>query len=69
VQIAAAAEIYAKQEGIVNVYSDETPGREFVDRARASLTDEQVVRATEVGRRLTIKQVLDLAKMADRTPA
>ena len=26
VQIAAAAEIYAQQEGIVNVYSDETPG-------------------------------------------
>ena len=29
VQIAAAAEVYAGQEGIVNVYSDETPGREF----------------------------------------
>ncbi|MEP7379087.1 MAG: hypothetical protein ABI725_05930, partial [Chloroflexota bacterium] len=69
VQIAAAAEIYAKQEGIVNVYSDETPGREFVDRARAALTAEQVVLATEFGRRLTIEQVLDLAKMADRTPA
>ena len=42
VQIAAAAEVYAQQEGIVNVYSDETPGREFVDRARAALSAEDV---------------------------
>lgn len=69
VQMATAAEIYAKQEGIVNVYSDDTSGREFVDRARASLTDEQVVRATELGRRLTIKQVLDLARMPDTATA
>lgn len=60
VQIAAAAEVYADQEGIVNVYSGETPGREFVDRARASLSGEDVTRATELGSRLTIKQVLDL---------
>ena len=62
VQIASAAEVYADQEGIVNVYSDQTPGREFVDRARASLSEEDVTRATEMGRRLTIKQVLDLAR-------
>ena len=62
VQIAAAAEVLADQEGIVNVYSDQTPGREFVDRARASLSEEDVTRATEVGRRLTINQVLDLAR-------
>jgi len=61
VQIAAAAEVYAHQEGIVNVYSDETPGREFVDQARAALSAEEVARATEVGRRLTIKEALDLA--------
>ncbi|MEX1169031.1 MAG: adenylate/guanylate cyclase domain-containing protein [Chloroflexota bacterium] len=65
VQIAAAAEIYADQEGIVNVYSDQNPGREFVDRARASLSEEDVIRATELGRRLTIGQVLDLARVAD----
>jgi len=61
-QIAAAAEVYADQEGIVNVYSDQTPGREFVDRARASLSEEDVTRATEMGSRLTIKEVLDLAR-------
>ena len=63
VQIAAAAEVYAQQEGIVNVYSDETPGREFVDQARAALSADEVARATEAGRRLTIKEALDLARL------
>jgi tetratricopeptide (TPR) repeat protein len=44
VQIAAAAEVYAQQEGIVNVYTDEKPGREYVDRARAALSAEDVAR-------------------------
>ena len=63
IQIAAAAEVYAHQEGIVNVYSDETPGREFVDQARAALPADDVARATEVGSRLTIKEALDLARI------
>ncbi|SRR6266571_110053 len=62
VQIAAAAEVYAKQEGIVNVYSDETPGREFVEQARAALSADDIAHATELGRRLTIKEALDLAR-------
>jgi predicted ATPase len=65
VQIAAAAEVYAQDEGIVNVYSDETPGREFVDGARAALSTEEIARATQVGRRLTIKEALDLARTPD----
>jgi predicted ATPase len=65
VQIAAAAEVYAHQEGIVNVYTDEKPGREFVDRARAALSADDVARATEIGRRLTIKEALDLARIAE----
>jgi predicted ATPase/class 3 adenylate cyclase len=67
VQIAAAAEVYAHQEGIVNVYSDETPGREFVDQARGALSAEDVARATEVGSKLTIGGVLDLARLAQTT--
>lgn len=62
VQIAAAAEVYAHQEGIVNVYSDETPGRDLVDQARAALSAHDVARATEAGRRLTIREALDLAR-------
>ena len=64
-QIAAAAEVYANQEGIVNVYSDETPGREFVDKARAALSADDVARATELGGRLTIKEALDLARIPE----
>ena len=65
VQIAAAAEIYAQQEGIVNVYSGETSGREFVDQARATLTDQEIALATELGRTLTIKEALDLARTSE----
>jgi hypothetical protein len=64
IQIAAAAEVYAQQEGIVNVYSDETPGREFVDQARAALPADDAGRAAEVGRRLTIQEALDLARIS-----
>jgi tetratricopeptide (TPR) repeat protein len=62
-QIAAAAEVYAQQEGIVNVYSDETPGRAFVDRARAALSAQDVASAPETGARLTINEALDLARI------
>jgi hypothetical protein len=62
VQIAAAAEVYAAQDGIVNVYSDETPGREFVDTARASLSPDEAALATELGRGLSIKAAIELAR-------
>ena len=65
VQIAAAAEVYARQEGIAVVYSDETPGPAFVDRARAALSADEVARATEAGRKLTIKEALDLARIPE----
>jgi predicted ATPase/class 3 adenylate cyclase len=67
VQIAAAAQVYAQQEGIVNVYSEETPGLEFVEQARATLSAEDAARATEAGGRLTIKEALDLARIAQTT--
>lgn len=60
-QIAAAAERYAEQEGIVNVYSNETAGREYVDRARAALAVDQTDAAIEFGRSLTLNQALELA--------
>jgi hypothetical protein len=67
VTLAAAAELYAQEEGIVNVYSDETPGREFVDQARAALSADAVARAAEVGRRLTINETLAMARAPDAT--
>ncbi len=63
-QIAAAAEVYAQEEGIVVVYSDDTPGRELVEQARAALPADEVARATETGRNLPIEEALDLARLA-----
>src|SRR5439155_20577496 len=56
VTLAAAAEVFAHEEGIVNVYFEEAPRREFVDRAREALSADEVARATEAGRSLTIKE-------------
>jgi len=63
-QIAAAAEARADEEGVVVVYGAETPGSELVEQARAALSAEELQRATELGRRLTIEEALDLARPA-----
>jgi predicted ATPase len=62
VQIAAAAEAHADEEGIVVVYSDETPGSDLVEQAREILSPDELAKATESGRRLTIEEALDLAR-------
>ena len=64
VQIAAAAEVYAQGEGIAVVYSDDTQGWELVEQARTALSADEVARATETGRNLTIEEALDLARLA-----
>jgi len=69
VRIAAAAEVYASEEGIVNAYGDNPVGRKLIDRARNSLTPEDVTRATEAGRSLTIVETLELARPANPAPA
>src|SRR3954462_1647330 len=61
VEIASAAEGYAAAEGIVNVYSEEDPGEGYVERARASLSAQDVALATEQGRRLTVAQAIKLS--------
>ncbi len=61
-RIAAAAEVYAEGGGVVVVYSDETPGRELVEQARAALSADELAEATEAGRRLSIEEALDLAR-------
>jgi hypothetical protein len=53
--------VFAQDEGIVVVYSDETPGRELVEQARDALSAEDLAKATEAGRRLTIDEALELA--------
>jgi len=61
-KIAAAAEVYARQDGIVNVYTEQPVGRDYIDRARAKLSREDATTATEAGRRLTIREALELAR-------
>jgi tetratricopeptide (TPR) repeat protein len=61
-RIAAAAEVYAHEEGIAVIYTEDTPGREFIDQAVAALPPDAVTRVTEAGRKLTIKEALDLAR-------
>jgi predicted ATPase/class 3 adenylate cyclase len=69
VRIAAAAEVYAQQEGIAALYTDETPGRELVDGARAALSPADVERATAEGRGLTLHEALDLARLGSSARA
>jgi predicted ATPase len=61
-QIAAAAEVYAQQDGIVNVYTEQPVGRDLIDAARSELSPEDATRATEAGRLLGISEALDLAR-------
>jgi len=65
-QIAAAAEVYAQQEGIAVIYTDDTPGREFVDRAYAELSADEANRVTEAGRTLTLEEALEMARTPQR---
>jgi predicted ATPase/class 3 adenylate cyclase len=67
VQIAAAAEVFALEEGIMNVYSEDDPGREYVERAKSELGMSDLESATGIGRALSVKEALDLAR--DVVPA
>jgi hypothetical protein len=65
VQIAAAAEIFTREEGIVNVYSQDVPGHGYVERAKAELTVDEIDRAVEEGRSFSVKEALALARAAE----
>ena len=65
VQIAAAAEIFAREEGIVNVYSEDVPGHGYVERAKAELGTDDIDSAVQEGRSLSVKEALALARAAE----
>jgi hypothetical protein len=50
VKIAAAAEVYAGQEGIAVLYNEDTPGREYLDSAEQALSADDAARARDAGR-------------------
>jgi predicted ATPase/class 3 adenylate cyclase len=66
VAMAEAAEVYASEEGIVNVYADNPFGRELLEHARASLPPYAVAHVAETGRGLTVAEVIGLAPSGAR---
>ena len=68
VEMAAAAEVFAREEGIVNVYSEGSPGHDHLERARALLTADELAAAEAAGRRLSVGEALDLGR-GPRIPA
>jgi hypothetical protein len=62
VQIAAAAEVYAREEGIVNAYGEQDQGRQYLDNARAALSADEIAQATAAGERLSMREALEIAR-------
>jgi hypothetical protein len=62
VQIATAADLLASEEGILVAYSENAPGRQFVEEARASLSTGDLNEAEQAGRRLSLAEALELAR-------
>ena len=60
--IAAAAEVFTRDEGIAVIYADNPSSREHVDAARAQLSPAALAAATEAGSRLSIDEALALAR-------
>ncbi len=61
VQIAAAAELFSEQEGIVNVYAENNPGKEYIESAESELPAEEIIQTRGEGRALSVEDVIDLA--------
>ena len=61
VRIAAAAESFALQEGVVveNGYGFNNQGKIFLDEAKAQLSKPEIDRANTEGSQLTLTQVLE----------
>lgn len=62
VAIAAAGDRYAREEGIVTVYSDDAPGFSLVDAARGALPPEALERAHARGIGLSIDDGVELSR-------
>jgi tetratricopeptide (TPR) repeat protein len=58
--IATAAEALAEQEGIVNVYSVDSPSHPYLEAAKATLSAEELAEADVVGRQLSAAEALAL---------
>jgi hypothetical protein len=68
VHIAAAAEIYASKEGIVNVYGDNPVGRELIDRARLAGRGKMSSARPKPAESSPFAETLEMARPGDPAP-
>ncbi|MBK8504655.1 MAG: tetratricopeptide repeat protein [Saprospiraceae bacterium] len=62
IEIASAAEYFAEQEGIVNVYGDNDQGKIYLDNAKKELSELEIENLVKSGKLLSLKEVLDIAE-------
>jgi predicted ATPase len=62
VTIASAAEVLAEKEGIVNVYSVDSPSHPYLEAAKATLSAEELAEADADGSNLSAAEVLALGE-------
>ena len=63
--IAFAAERFSEEEGVVNVYSADNPGRLYLDRATNELSPGEIDRARTDGQALTLKEAVRMGHRTD----
>jgi predicted ATPase len=62
VMIAYAAERFSEVEGIVNVYSEDSPGRPYLEAAKAELSAGVIAEAEKNGRLLTVRETMRMVR-------
>ena len=62
IEIATAAELFTAQEGIVNNYGEGFQGNVYIDGAKNKLSIDELNKAIDSGRKLSLKDTLQLAR-------
>jgi tetratricopeptide (TPR) repeat protein len=62
VEIAAAAEVFAKQEGIVIEFGANNHGKIYLDNTKKKMSALEIENAENTGRSLSLKDLLEMAK-------
>jgi tetratricopeptide (TPR) repeat protein len=61
IEIATAAQLFTEQEGIVNNYGEGFQGKVYIDNATSKLSKDELDKAIVVGKKLSLKETLQLA--------
>ena len=62
IEIAAAAQKFAEQEGVVNQFCANNHGKIYLDNAKKELSELEIENAENAGRMLSLKDVLEMAE-------